>query len=62
MIPGLTNVVQPLDACLNKPFKDHIPELWSQWLMDGEKKHSQKVEIYGLYPWTWLVGSSMGCN
>ena len=38
VIPGgLTTLEQSLDVCLNKRFKDHVCELWSQWLMDGEK-------------------------
>ena len=38
VIPGgLTSVVQPLDICLNKPFKDLIRQYWSAWIIDGEK-------------------------
>jgi len=25
---GLTSVLQPLDVCLNKPFKDRLREKW----------------------------------
>ena len=34
---GLTSVVQPLDVCLNKPFKDLIRQYWIAWITDGEK-------------------------
>ena len=38
VIPGgLTSLVQPLDVCLNKPFKDHLREKWMTWMMSGEK-------------------------
>ena len=33
VIPGgLTSVVQPLDVCLNKPFKDRLRDNWCQWM------------------------------
>ena len=28
---GLTSVLQPLDVCLNKPFKDRVRKMWSEW-------------------------------
>nr|KAF6343017.1 hypothetical protein mPipKuh1_010743 [Pipistrellus kuhlii] len=34
---GLTSLVQPLDVCLNKPFKDCIREQWNEWMVSGEK-------------------------
>ena len=38
VIPGgLTSLVQPLDVCLNKPFKDRLREKWMTWMMSGEK-------------------------
>ena len=38
VIPGgLTSLVQPLDFCLNKPFKDCLREKWTQWMINGEK-------------------------
>ena len=36
VIPGgLTSVLQPLDVCLNKPFKDTVRQKWMTWLAEG---------------------------
>jgi hypothetical protein len=33
VIPGgLTSVLQPLDVCLNKPFKDRLRKKWIEWM------------------------------
>ena len=38
VIPSrLTSVPQPLDVCLNKPFKDRMRERWMTWMVEGEK-------------------------
>lgn len=38
VIPGgLTSVVQPLDVCLNKPFKDNIRKCWNEWMVSGKQ-------------------------
>ena len=37
IIPGgMTSMVQPLDVCVNKPFKDRVRKRWQEWMMDGE--------------------------
>uniref|UniRef100_A0A8C3IBY8 HTH CENPB-type domain-containing protein n=1 Tax=Chrysemys picta bellii TaxID=8478 RepID=A0A8C3IBY8_CHRPI len=39
VIPGgLTSVLQPLDVCLNKPFKDRLRKMWSEWMCSGMAK------------------------
>ena len=41
VIPGgLTSVVQPLDVCLNMPFKGHLRVKWTQWMLEGEKTYT----------------------
>ena len=32
---GLTSVLQPLDVCLNKPFKDRVGQRWMAWMAVG---------------------------
>jgi len=36
VIPGgLTSVLQPLDVCLNKTFKDRVRQRWMAWMSEG---------------------------
>ena len=36
ILGGLTSIVQPLDVCLNKPFKDHLrSNLYGRWKYKG---------------------------
>ena len=42
VIPGgLTSVLQPLDVCLNKPFKDHQRKMWVEWMTSGSAMNQQ---------------------
>ena len=37
IIPGgLTSIIQPLDVCLNKPFKDSLHKCWNEWMVSGD--------------------------
>lgn len=37
VIPGgMTGILQPLDVSVNKPFKDHLRNMWQQWMISGE--------------------------
>ena len=37
VIPGgLTSIIQPLDVCLNKPFKDGLHKCWNEWMVSGD--------------------------
>ena len=39
IIPGgLTSLLQPLDVCLNKPFKDRVRQMWSDWICSDAVK------------------------
>ena len=33
---GLTSILQPLDVCLNKPFKDGLRKCWNEWMVSGD--------------------------
>lgn len=32
---GMTSQLQPLDVCLNKPFKDHVRRLYQEWMSNS---------------------------
>ena len=51
VIPGgLTSILQPLDVFLNKPFKDHLRELWNDWMIEGQKSftHTGNMRVASL--------------
>lgn len=43
---GLTSLVQPLDMCLNKPFKDCVQEQWNEWISDSEKSFTKGSNMH----------------
>lgn len=39
IIPGgCTSIVQPMDKCINKPFKESMRQSWQGWMHEGRAK------------------------
>ena len=39
IIPGgCTSIVQPMDKCINKPFKEHMRASWQSWMREDRAK------------------------
>lgn len=46
VIPGgLTSMLQPLDVCLNKPFKNYMREFWRAWMSEGKGRLTPKGNL-----------------
>ena len=57
VIPGgLTSALQPLDVCLNKPFKDRLRKTWTEWMLSGNQQttkggHLKRPDITLICSW-----------
>ena len=60
---GCTGLLQPLDVCLNKPFKDQIRNLFSEWFKSfGSTEKNKSKSGYFLAPkfgevYRWVLKS-----
>ena len=54
MAPGCTSKCQPLDVCINKPFKGVLRNCWQDYVADivtnlsGEEQNSEKFKLPSL--------------
>lgn len=60
---GLTSLVQPLDFCINKSFKDKLWKQWNVWML-GEESYTKRglsvTCVFGNYE--WIDSKSKGWN
>ena len=46
---GLISILQPLDVCLNKPFKERLQDRWMTWMLKGEKSLTPTGNVKGTF-------------
>ncbi|CAG8719663.1 15771_t:CDS:2, partial [Gigaspora margarita] len=56
ILGGLTSMCQPLDVCINKPFKDQLHKIWHKWMADGgngitKKGNLKHASLNTVYHW-----------
>ncbi|KAJ1522480.1 hypothetical protein ONE63_001670 [Megalurothrips usitatus] len=42
---GMTSVLQPMDVCINKPFKDRLKKIYAGWLSDPARELTPSGKI-----------------
>ncbi|CAG8834240.1 17576_t:CDS:2, partial [Gigaspora margarita] len=42
---GLTSMCQPLDVCINKPFKDQLHKIWHRWIANSSNSITKKGNL-----------------
>ncbi|KAH7948926.1 hypothetical protein HPB49_003564 [Dermacentor silvarum] len=59
VIPGgMTSQLQPLDVCVNKPFKDAVKRCYAEWMRSGEPAVTPTGRLKRALPATlceWIV-------
>ena len=61
ILGGLTNVCQPLDVVINKPFKDNLHKKWHLWMANGgaretsagNLRHTRLSDVCGWVKRSW---------
>lgn len=41
ILAGITSLAQPLDVCINKPFKDRLRFSWATWMASGKMEYTK---------------------
>ena len=61
VIPGgCMKYLQPLDVCINKPFKQYFYELYDEWFSKGEFEYTSGGKDTQSFETNYVGRSSMG--